>query len=196
MNFIRNHKPYFIFSFIILFGLAIFFVISGGYYPILSVNGRLISARTFWKNYRSDTVYYKNFVQIYQNQFKNADLSSLDINEVKRSVLTNLIENVLVGQEVEKELGNDLDSLVQDRINKINQNEEFKKTAEKVYGLNFDDFKNEVLIPVAKGEILSGRLFLQGKKLDEWLLSAKRASEVKVFSTQFYWDGKEVQFKK
>ncbi len=195
MSLLLKYRPYIIFSLIILVGLSIFFFVSGGYYPILSVNGRWISARTFWKNYRADSVYYQNFVQVYKSRIKDADLNSLKPSDLKRSVLTELIESILVDEEVRKELGSNLGGLVEDRIGKINQDSEFKKTAEKVYGLDYNDFKDEVLVPLAKEEILAGRLFLQGKKLDDWLASAKHSSKVKVFSTQFYWDGSEIKLR-
>lgn len=192
-----RYKPYIIFSLLILVGLLAFSVIRSGYYPILSVNGRWVSARTFWKNYQADSIYYQNFLNIYNLK---PDPSRKDETVIpaqfKRLVLNQIVENILIGEEVKKQLGADLEALVSSRVNKIDQDAEFKKAAEAVYGLSFNEFRREILIPLAKAEILTGWLFLQGKKLDDWLSGAKQSSQVKVFSGQFFWDGSEVQFNK
>ncbi len=197
MSFFNQYKPYIIFSFLIIFGFAVFILISGGYYPILSVNGSFVSARTFWKNYQANSVYYQKFIDAYRSSLEDkSKIESVNPNELKKLALTQIVENILIGAEVEKELGNDLDAIVSNRISKIDGDKELKKAAEGVYGLNFTEFKDEILVPLAKEEILTGRLFLEGKKLSDWLDAAKKSSQVKIFSGQFFWDGKEVQLKK
>lgn len=197
MAFLKQYKPYVIFSSFIIFGFVVFFLISGGYYPILSVNGNFVSARTFWKNYQASSVYYQKVMDAYSSTVQGkSKIEPVNVSEVKRLALTQIVENILISAEVQKELGGDLDTIVAGRINKIDGDKDLQKAAEGVYGLNFAEFKDEILVPLAKEEILTGRLFLEGKKLSDWLDEAKKSSQVKIFSRQFFWDGKEIQVKK
>jgi len=197
MEFYRRYKPYVIFSAFIVFGLFVFALISGGYYPILSVNGSYVSARTFWKNYQASSVYYQKVMDAYSSTVQDkSKIKPVNVNEIKRLALTQIVENILISAEVQKELGGDLDTIVDGRISKIEGDKDLQKAAEGVYGLNFAEFKDEILVPLAKEEILTGRLFLEGKKLNDWLDEAKKSSQVKIFSSQFFWDGKEIQVKK
>lgn len=197
MEFFRQYKPYVIFSSLIVFGLLVFFLISGGYYPILSVNGSFVSARIFWKNYQANLVSYQKIMDSYSSAIQDkSKIGPVDVNELKKYALTQIIENVLINTEVKKELGSDLDAIVAGRMSKIEGDKDLQKAAESVYGLNFAEFKDEILVPLAKEEILTGRLFLEGKKLNDWLDEAKKSSQVKIFSGQFFWDGKEIQIKK
>ncbi|MBI3588867.1 MAG: SurA N-terminal domain-containing protein [Candidatus Liptonbacteria bacterium] len=194
-DWLRQYKPYVIFSAIILSGFLVFMVISAGLYPIASVNGHLVSARTFWKNYQADAVYYQAFLKSLgpDDLKKTGQNQPPNTLEIKRLVLTKLIEDVLISKEAQNELGNDLDSLVKSRIDKVDQNPDLQKAAEGIYGLALSDFKQEILVPLAKEEILTGRLFLKGQKFEDWLSDTKKTSHVSVFSSQFYWDGKEIQ---
>ena len=197
MEFYRHYKPYVIFSSFIVLGLLVFFLISGGFYPILSVNGSFVSARTFWKNYQASSVYYKKVMDAYSSTVQDkSKIEPVNTNDIKKLALTQIVENILISAEVQKELGGDLDAIVAGRISKIDGDTDLQKAAEGVYGLNFAEFKDEILVPLAKEEILTGRLFLQGKKLGDWLDEAKKSSQVKIYSNQFFWDGKEVQLKK
>lgn len=189
-----SYKPYIIFTILISIGLSTIFVVSSGYYPILSVNGHFVMVKTFWKNYRAGSIYYNGLLKTYPEQIGgDQEISKVDI---ERSVLTQLIENKIVELRVKEELGAELGEIVSKKIESYSENAELKKAAQTVYGLSFDDFKKEILIPMANQEILAGRLFLDGNKIGAWLNSAKKESRIKIFSGSFYWDGQEVQVKK
>ena len=191
VNKMSKYKQYILFISLISLGLIAIFVVSYGYYPILSVNGSFVSARTFWKNYQAGAIYYDFLRKNYKDDFKNNKvLSDIDI---KRSVLTQLVEDELVESEIKKELGKDLDYLVKNKIESINQDQKIKLTAQAAYGLNLADFEKIILTPMAKSELLTGRLFLKGEKLETWLAEAKKNSDVKIYSRNFYWDGTEVK---
>lgn len=187
----RKYRPYIIFLTFIIVGLTVFSIISAGYYPILSVNGHLVSARTFWKSYQAGSIYYQNIIEISgPNIPENEVLSQFDL---KRSVLTQLIENVLIEEGAKSELGDDLNYLVKNKISKLNQDKKTNEATQILYGLGFADFEKIVLVPLARQEILTGRLFLEGQDLEDWLEKAKKSSQVKIFSGEFLWNGSEVQ---
>jgi len=186
-----KYKHYVIFITLVIFGLAAFFLISSGYYPILSINGTMISARTFWKNYQAGSLYYQNILLTYELEIEEKDVISE--TDLKRSVLTQIIENNLIDQEVRRELGDDLDLLVTNKLSDLGSQAKLQEAAQTLYGLPLNDFEQEILVPLAKQEILTGRLFLDGENLDTWLSDSKKVSDIKIFSREFYWDGEEVQ---
>ncbi|MDO8574128.1 MAG: hypothetical protein Q7R86_00680 [bacterium] len=189
-----KYKHYVIFITLVIFGLAAFFLISSGYYPILSINGTMISARTIWKNYQAGSLYYQNILLTYELEIEEKDVISE--TDLKRSVLTQIIENNLIDQEVRRELGDDLDLLVTNKLSDLGSQAKLQEAAQTLYGLPLNDFEQEILVPLAKQEILTGRLFLDGENLDTWLSNNKKVSDIKIFSREFYWDGQEVQLSK
>ncbi len=191
----KKYRPFIVFIGLICLGLAAIFLISSGYYPILSVNSRLLSARKFWKDYQANTVYYQNLISVYGSTaiFGNSSGTISNAEDLKISVLNKIIENSLISEQVKKELGADAEEIIQNKIKSLETDEVLKLSAQKMYGLSYDDFKDEILIPKAEQEILTGRLFLKGDKLEDWLLSQKKSSRVKLFSSEFYWDGVEVK---
>ena len=77
----------------------------------------MISARTFWKNYQAGSLYYQNILLTYELEIEEKDVISE--TDLKRSVLTQIIENNLIDQEVRRELGDDLDLLVTNKKSRI-----------------------------------------------------------------------------
>ena len=151
----------------------------------------MISARTFWKNYQAGSLYYQNILLTYELEIEEKDVISE--TDLKRSVLTQIIENNLIDQEVRRELGDDLDLLVTNKLSDLGSQAKLQEAAQTLYGLPLNDFEQEILVPLAKQEILTGRLFLDGENLDTWLSNNKKVSNIKIFSREFYWDGEEVQ---
>ncbi len=187
-----KYKPYIIFTSLITLALSVIFIISAGYYPILSVNGQLVSAKIFWKNYQAGAAYYQSVKRAFSEDFEDEEITASDL---KRSILTQLIENKLIEGKVKEEVGTEMSSLVQEKITKLTSDPKIKQAAQAIYSLNLKDFEKEILLPMANQEILVGRLFLKGEKIDSWLEETKKSSQIRIFSSQFYWDGKEIKIK-
>ena len=184
-------RAFAVFSAIIVLGLLLFFLVSVGYYPIAFVSGRVIFAREFLRNYQAAALYYRNLVKTYEpNLPQEKTLTSFDLQV---SVLNQLVENRLVDQALKEEVQSDLEGLVDARISKLQSGENLTKAVQALYGLSYKDFEDTVLIPQAKLDILSGRLFLKGEEIEKWLVEAKRVSRVIIFSRKFTWDGSEVK---
>lgn len=188
-----KYKPYIIFSTLIAFALFLIFAISTGIYPILSVNGELIFAKTFWKNYQAGSTYYQ---YVKQNLVDSSDINEITADDIKRSVLTQLVENKLIEEGARKEVGKEFDSLIKEKIATLNKDPNIDKATKIFYNLSFADFEKEILTPIANQEILVGRLFLKGQKIESWLEESKKSSQIKVFSGEFFWDGQEIKLKK
>ncbi len=186
-------KPYIIFLLIVSIALFVILLISFGYYPIAMVNGHFISKRTFLKNYGAAAVYYQNFLKTYQQNPAPEKTASPD--DIQRSVLTQLIENSIVEAGARKEVGADLNALVEGKVSQASKEPGLDKAVQTLYGMNLDDFKKEILAPQAERDILTGRLFLKGGNIDDWLRDAKKSANVVIFSPQFRWNGDMVEMK-
>lgn len=191
MTTLREYKMYFIFFSAILVGLLALLLVSAGYYPIGFIDGHVISAKKFMKNYTAASLYYENAYKTYQPLLtQNPHLTQTDLQV---SVLDQLVENTLIEDELRKELGGDFTALLQNKMNTLNEDPALPKVVSTLYGMNIDDFRTEILTPQAERELLIGRLFLQGKNIDTWLMNAKKASSIRIFSGQLYWNGMEVK---
>ena len=159
-------KIYILFLIIVAGGALLAFSASSGYYPIAIVGNRIVLARAFWKNYEAAEIYYGNLERTY-----GASSTIVSANgEFEKLVLEALVEGSLIHTEALRELGGDLSYLIEEKLGKFESDARLKEAAAAVYGLNAYDFKNEILVPQAEREILSGRLFLKGEGLEKKLI--------------------------
>ncbi|MBI4094395.1 MAG: hypothetical protein HY436_01155 [Candidatus Liptonbacteria bacterium] len=175
------------------FGLALFALVSNGYYPVAFVDGAAVMNREFEKNYRvalHSLDAAGNIARRAEGALPLAAVSHLDI---ERAVFTELIEQRLIRAELARELGDDARRVVQNQLEKFADDAALRDAARNLYGLSFEEFRDDILVPQAERDVLDGRLFLEGRELDEWLSDAKRTSRVRIFSGTLFWDGAEVQ---
>ena len=181
---------------LILFVAVVLWFIFTTNYPIAFVNLKPISAVNFNKNYIASLTYYKNALETYNN--KDAKVLEADEvkKEIKRALLESLIEDILVDEQLNKEIKTgDLEKLVDKKIEEISNNQNLPKAVEKLYGFTFEDFKNKVLIPQAKKEILESRIFLSGENFEEKLKDIKSKAQIMIFLPGFEWGEKGVIIK-
>jgi hypothetical protein len=179
--------------FIVLFTLLI--LIKFSYYPMASVNKTIISEKKLNTNTQAIYYYYNNYLKkmIDEELKTTTSTKELSYQEIEALALDDLITKTLIHQEIEKKIGkNKLNELITQKINE-HFNNDLKKISLVMYNLNPEDFKNEILIPQAETDILSGRLFLEGKKFDEWLKEARQKAQIKIFNPKFKWDGEKIK---
>jgi len=184
-----------IFILILVFGI----IADLNYYPVISVNNVPISAKKLNINMRAAIYYLNTYKKLQEergfNQNAFASLKELSQEEIKLFVLNQLIENELIHQEAEKRIGSNLKDLVNEKINNY-LNPELESAALEIYGLNKNDFKNEILIPQAEKDILAGRLFLENKNIADWLKEQKKQAKIIVFDKKIKWNGENLELNK
>jgi len=184
-----------IFILILVFGI----IANLNYYPVISVNNVPISAKKLNINMRAAIYYFNTYKKLQEerglNQNASASLKELSQEEIKLFVLNQLIENELIHQETEKRIGSNLKDLVNEKINNY-LNPELESAALEIYGLNKNDFKNEILIPQAEKDILAGRLFLENKNIADWLKEQKKQAKIIVFDKKIKWNGENLELNK
>lgn len=192
---ISRYKPYIIFFTIAILGFGIMTLIYGGYYPIAVVNGSFLSAKSFAGEYNATSLYYQNLLKINPNYA--GETAQTPASDLQLAAINNLIEQSLIANGARKEAGADFNYLLNNKLDKFSgvKPEKLDKAVKTLYGLNADDFRGIVLIPQAEREILEGRLFLKGEKIEDWLMNAKKTAKVMILSAQFFWNGDSVELK-
>lgn len=185
------YKSFSIFLGVIFVVIFLVVLVSYGFYPVAWVSGEMLTARRFNNNYGAATLYYHNLAQGYGAEVSSS--TPLTPTEIQASVLDQLIENKLIERGIREEIGADAEALALSRVEKFDRSRSIEAAVHTFYGWKFDEFEREILVPKAKQEILSGRLFLKGRKFEDWLAEEKRSKRVMIFSGIFYWDGEGVR---
>ena len=186
------------FILIVLFIILLIFgaVIWKKSYPIILVGSNIITAKNFNEDFSASLNYYEQNQKIYGGDSQLLQSEEVK-NEIKRALLTSLIEDILIDKELRKEMNSeDLARLVINKIGDIKQGENAEKAAKILYGFSYDVFKQKILEPMAKKEILEGRLYLNDKNIDEYLEKIKSKTKIIILLPEFDWNGKEVIIKK
>lgn len=183
-------KRFFVFLLIIFIGLAIYFI-SRGYYPIALVNYKFITFKDFSVDSAVASYYYEKNSEIYK---KTAIADNNFKKDIQRAALDQLIESRLTHQELLKFLSeNDINGMVNKRIEELINRSDIKKGTESLYGLQAQDFKNLVLRPIAEQEILEARLFLStNQSFKSWLNDVKLKANVMILIPGFDWEDNKV----
>jgi hypothetical protein len=189
MKNIKLSKPLKIILVVVFVAFILAVLISAGYYPIAIVNGNFITAHQFRINYGAAYNYYQKAAKLYNST------STFNVNNFQAAIFSQLVDNVLIENELKKELGGNFNLVLNNKLKDINESQNLEKEVTQIYGVNYSTFKQEVFIPEAEKDILTGRLFLNGQKLDDWLKNARNSAHIIVLSPNFYWDGQEMKSK-
>ncbi|MBI4087529.1 MAG: hypothetical protein HY434_01735 [Candidatus Liptonbacteria bacterium] len=186
-----RQKLYFVFLGMVISGLFLVFLIFAGFYPVAFVNGTMVTARRFALEYRANDSYYRRVLEKYGAKvFGSAPPTPA---EIEASSMQKIIEDILVQDGAKREIGSDLGALIENKVRQLRIDSELQKAASELYGYRKNDFWDFVLVPQAKADILAGRLFLRGEKLEDWLKDAKKSSTVFIFSNRLRWNGEKVE---
>lgn len=197
---IMKYKKIIYWGLFVIISIAIIFI-AIGWWPVATVNGSVITFAQFSKNYDIAVHFYQSELKLGQK-----DISLLNTEkaktEMRQAVLESAIENELIDKELKKQLSDgDLVFMISEKINKVDlSSENFKKGVEMLYGLSPDDFRELILMPKAKEEILQGRLFLkdssQISEMDGWLKEEKIKAKVFIFIPGLFWSKDGVNINK
>ena len=112
--------------------------------------------------------------------------------ELQLAVINGLVEKVLISNGAKFETGGDFDYLISNKLEKFSGDLQLGRAAETLYGLTAKELERDLLVTQAEREILAGRIFLRGEKIEDWLSDAKAAARVIIFSPSFKWNGEQV----
>lgn len=178
---------------LLIFVAGIGFLILNQSYPVALVNWQPVSAKSFNNDFGTAIFYYRKAAETYNKNDVTAIESPQVKAEIERAVLDKSVENILILNELEKRLKNsELDQMVQNKINEVFNGQDIAKQVATIYNLSLDAFKEQVLTPEARTEILQARLALENKNFDDWLINVKKQAKVIILLPGFGWNGEGV----
>lgn len=182
---------YLTFLTVVFVSLGAYYLVHLGYYPVAIINSQWITARELNDEYAVAYRYYTGAALL---SGKGIDVESRDFKkEIRRTTLNDLVEKIFIRQELKKRVGKDLSGILESKINaSADDAKNLEEAAKLLYGLDLADFREMVLVPIAEREILEGRLFLEKKDLNSWLLEEEKNAKVFIITPEFYWDSNKV----
>jgi hypothetical protein len=159
---------------------------------VARVNGTEIAASDFERQLNIFT-HYATVVRSSQGSTSTPD--AVFTSELRRLTLDSLIEQELIRAEAEKRLGDEgLGLRVQTKINATTSTEEIADAVKTLYGVSNQDFKEAVLMPLARQEILLGEFANSTSTFESWLVSARRGASVTIYAEDLRWaDGQVIK---
>lgn len=173
---------YIIFLVIMAAGLGVYFAANQGWYPVVIINSRFISARAWTKQIEAASQYYRVVLQA-------SNLPQDVVEEIRRSALDKLVENAIIYGELKSGADN-VDALVAAKLDALKLDSgKIGEASAALYGLEFNEFKELVLVPEARREILFERL------TQNQVVEVKAKASVTLLTNNFYWNGERVETK-
>lgn len=178
-----------IFALMMLAGIGSYFVIREKLYPAALVNFDVITEKEVRQDSLAAYNYFKNNLLV-----SGSDPSVLDSPEyrleIRRATLDKLITDSLIYKELKSRFKGDFNIVAERNVGQfVDSNENLALGAKILYGLEFPEFKDRILLPQAYREILEGRMFLADEDFQGWLETARVEARVLIFSPDFSWEG-------
>lgn len=167
-----------------------------GYWPIALVDRTPVTYNEFKENFMMADHFYRSNLKLAGEDDRTV-MSADAQRDLQRVTMEGIVEQVLIGHELAKRYSSsDLKQLVDNKIGSIDlASGDMAKGTQLLYGLTPEQFKELVLIPKAKQEILEGNLTLQNGTFNDWLTTRKSEAHVSIFIPALYWQGGEVKVK-
>lgn len=167
-----------------------------GYWPIAQVGYVPITYGVFRDNFMMADHFYRSTVKMTGEDGAVVDAREIQL-DLQRATMEGLIEQILIDGELKRKYTpDDLARLIDNKVSGVDLGtEEMQKAVELLYGLTPEQFKELVLLPKARQELLEGNLTLQNGTFNDWLLAKKKEVGVSIFVPSLYWDGTEVKLK-
>ncbi len=184
------------FAILMTIGLLSYRVAWDGLYPLVFVNYSFITGDEVDRNLSLAYDYYRNALT-----YSGSDPSKLDVpdsyNELKRAVIDEMISREIIMNELKSRVSSrEIDEISEKNISAaLKEAPQIADGINKLYGLSLADFKEQILIPQARKEILEGRMNLSSQDFNAWLGKARRESWILILSQDFVWDGAKVVLK-
>ena len=165
-----------------------------GLWPVARVGAAPITYAAFRDNFMMADHFYRSNVKI--GGKGDQAMSTKEVQrDLQRVTMEGLIDRILIDRELASRYSaGDLNRLIANKVEGIDLTSEMMvKAMRLMYGLTPEEFKELVLIPKAKQEILEGNLSLRNENFNDWLTAQKAAAHVSIFVPALQWNGKGVQ---
>ena len=188
-------KPYIVFLVLMVLGLSVFYMIQLGYYPVAIVGSSVISEHSYRESLLSAEHYYAQLEKKYVSG-ETPERIPENIAELRRLMLDQMIENVLIETELQEELGSSVSDLVEKKFEPLDvSSREFREGVTALYGMSVERFRDLILEPRARAEILEEHVIAEDSQFSDWSSESRKDARVFVFARDLMWDGEREVFR-
>ena len=169
-------------------GLLSYTFVQNGYFPVVSVNGNVISQRTVKENPDvSRRLYNQGLVgssKELDDLFKRGSEMVLLKNSLEGLIINQIIKSSATSDQVKKaqtEIANTFDSKTEANLSGVLKN---------IYQWDAGKFKERILEPQALLQVITQE---KDKDFNDWLKSSKLKANVKVWFAPYKWENGELK---
>ena len=185
-----------VFGFLVLIGVVVVIVwgVAQKAYPVATVDDDFIPARQFQLAATAAQTYYQKISEVYGEVSSTSD--AILIAETRAAALQALIEDVVIARELVRTRGEQgLDTEVSARVASALASSSMvtDESVGALFGLTVEQFKEIVLEPQARFEMLADTFTKKGEAIESWLQSELRRSRVSVLISDVAWTGDHVE---
>lgn len=172
---------------------AVLIMLAAGWYPLATVNGRVIWASSFRTYVASALAYQQAARDTYAATSTLLSASARGEQRLGAAALDELVEQKLLEQGLDELVGDHAGNLVDEKVGDLLTEPQLPGASRALFQLDPGSFVRIILRPQAMREVLSGRVYLDGKSLGEWVEGRRREARVRILSSSYRWDGGQVQ---
>ncbi|MBI3045928.1 MAG: hypothetical protein HYY86_00065 [Candidatus Harrisonbacteria bacterium] len=184
-----------LFVIFMLFGTGAYFAVQNGWYPIALVNFDILTKKSVEKDSAAAFRYFQNALLASGSDPRQLEKPE-SRKEIRRAVLDKLIVDSLIYQELQSKFPNEFRDIAEKNINQfVQNNNNVEQGAKLLYGLEWPDFKERILLPQAYREILEGRMFLNNENFSDWLVQKRGLARVIIFTPDLQWEDNGVKLR-
>lgn len=168
---------------ILIFGAVVaIFLFRAGWYPLALVNGDLIWGFFYEQEVNLALKYYD---QLIKDRALN-EMQKEDINvEIRRSALEKIIQDVVLADRAEGDLGATVQSEIDSRLAKYMTDKKLEEVANNYFNMTLENFKKMILEPQALKEIYAEKFKADKKDFNSWFKERLRAASVTLFTSEY-----------
>ncbi len=157
-------------------------------YPAATVNGRCITDKKYEDSFAVAYNYSKKILEAQRGDLEIINTAEFQ-KRTKQTVLDTLIEQDLINAYLKTTMKrSELKEIIDGKINDALAGNDIKKGVEDLYGISMEDFRESILVPQAKREIIEGKFFIENKNFEDWLKEQKTKARVSIFVSGVRWN--------
>lgn len=165
---------------IVVLLIGAFAAIALGYYPVLRINGEWVLQRTVADRLASTK-------EVFEGQGLDDAVAEFEEQggDLFLGVLESIIDERLTRQEAEKIVDN-VDEHINRRVDEALEEVDIESTIESAYGIPFESFREQVLVPGALIDILRDQFGEEA--LAEHLEQMRATADVETYFVPYLWE--------
>lgn len=188
----HTHHFYIGFIIMVLAGAGIFYILNNGLYPVAFVNGNAISADEFERVATAALRFYIKSQEAARHRMLTPEEVDVLYEEIRRGTLDKLIGDRLVDAELAARFGTRAHDLAEEKIAAISS-EKLRAAATGLYEMAYEEFRDTLLLPEAKQELLGEAIKSEAMNVGEWLMAARSRARVAIFMPHLIWQNGGVE---